>query len=107
MDARTRAEIDAAWGKVRASGRTDGIGSFVLSTYGQEDGAPPGKYKVIVAVSTTREEEPGVLEPVHENEGASSAAASPVPAKYSNPQTTSLLFEVTEAGPNEFTIDLK
>ena len=89
-------------GKVRASGTTDGVGSFTLSTYGQQDGAPPGKYKVLVAVSTVKEIEPGVLEP--EPEGG---FKSPIPVKYANPQTTDLLVEVTEKGSNEFTIDLK
>lgn len=88
--------------KVRASGRTDGVGSFVLSTYGQQDGAPPGKYKVVVAVSGTKEIEPGVLAP--EPEGG---FKSPIPIKYANPTTTDILVEVTEGGKNDFTIKLE
>ena len=87
--------------KVRATGRTDNVGSFVLSTYGTEDGAPPGRYKVTVAVSNIVEVEPGVLAP--EPEGG---FKSPIPLKYSNPSTTDILIEVTEGGKNDFTITL-
>ena len=87
--------------KVRAGGRTDGVGSFVLSTYGDQDGAPPGKYRVTVAVSLTKEIAPEVLEP--EPEGG---WKSPIPAKYANPATTDILVEVTQGGTNDFTIKL-
>jgi hypothetical protein len=89
-------------GKVSASGTTDGVGSFVLSTYGQEDGAPPGRYKVVVAADTAREIEPGVLEP--EPEGG---WKSPIPVKYANPDTTDVLVEITLGGENNFKIVLK
>jgi hypothetical protein len=88
--------------KIRGAGKTDGVGSFVISTYGQEDGAPPGKYRVTVAVSTVKEIEPGVLEP--EPEGG---FKSPIPTKYPNPATTDILVEVKEGGKNDFTIELK
>ncbi|MBN9521708.1 carboxypeptidase regulatory-like domain-containing protein, partial [bacterium] len=42
-------------GKVSANGKSDGVGSFTLSTYGQSDGLPAGKYKVTVAVSGAKE----------------------------------------------------
>jgi hypothetical protein len=64
--------------------------------------APPGKYRVTVAVSLTKEIEPGVLEP--EPEGG---WKSPIPAKYANPATTDILVEVTEGGSNDFQIVLK
>jgi hypothetical protein len=88
--------------KVRGGGRTDGVGSFVLSTYGDKDGIPPGKYKVTVAVSLAKEIEPGVLEP--EPEGG---WKSPIPIKYANPATTDILVEVKEGTKNEFNIVLK
>ena len=88
--------------KTRAHGRTDGVGSFVLSTYGQQDGVPPGRYKVTVAVSMVKEIEPGVLAP--EPEGG---FKSPIPLKYANPATTDILVEVTDGGKNDFTIELK
>jgi hypothetical protein len=88
--------------KVRAGGKTDGVGSFVMSTYGTDDGVPPGRYKVTVAVSGTKEIEPGVLAP--EPEGG---FKSPIPIKYANPTTTDILVEVTEGGKNDFTIKLE
>lgn len=88
--------------KVRAGARTDNVGSFVLSTYGADDGAPPGRYKVTVAVSGTVELEPGVLAP--EPPGG---FKSPIPTKYANPNTTDILVEVTEGGKNDFTIKLE
>jgi hypothetical protein len=89
-------------GKVASRGRTDGAGSFVLSTYGQEDGAPPGKYKVVVAAGGPREVEPGVLAP--EPPGG---FKSPIPTKYASAQTTDILVEVKQGEPNDFTIELK
>lgn len=88
--------------KVRGGGRTDNVGSFVLSTYGKDDGIPPGRYRVTVAVSGVKELEPGVLAP--EPEGG---FKSPIPSKYANPTTTDLLVEVKEGGKNDFTIELK
>jgi hypothetical protein len=89
-------------GKVRAGGRTDGVGSFFLSTYGDKDGVPAGKYKVTVAVSMTKEIAPDVLEPEPEK-----GWKSPIPEKYSNPATTDILVEVIEGKKNEFSIVLK
>jgi hypothetical protein len=87
---------------ISARGSTDGVGSFVLSTYGKDDGAPVGKYKVLVSVSFTVEVEPGVLAP--EPEGG---FKSPIPLKYANPKTTDILMEVKEGDPNDFKIELK
>jgi hypothetical protein len=89
-------------GKAASNGSTDGAGLFKLSTYGQQDGAPPGRYKVIVAASGAREVEPGVLAP--EPEGG---FKSPVPVKYGNPETTDIVVQVKEEGKNDLTIELK
>ena len=89
-------------GKTLASGMTDGVGSFVLTTYDQNDGVPPGKYKVVVAVDTVEEIEPGVLAP--EPEGG---FKSPIPLKYADSNTTDILVEVKEGSPNDFKIELK
>lgn len=88
-------------GKITARGKTDNAGTFTLSTYGEQDGAPVGKYKVVAAVSVVREIEPGVLAP--EPPGG---FTSPIPTKYANPATTDVLTEVKE-GKNQLTIDLK
>jgi hypothetical protein len=87
---------------VAARGKTDGVGSFVLTTYAKEDGAPVGKYKVLVAVSTVKEVEPGVLDA--EPEGG---FKSPIPAMYSDPSKTDILMEVKAGDKNDFTIELK
>jgi hypothetical protein len=88
-------------GTVSSYGRTDAAGTFTLSTYGEQDGAPPGKYKVTVAAGGATEIEPGVLAP--EPPGG---FRSPVPAKYADPDTTEIVVEVKEGEKNQFTIDL-
>jgi hypothetical protein len=88
-------------GKVAASGKTDAEGNFKLSTYGTDDGAPAGNYKVTVAVSAIQEIEPGVLAP--EPEGG---FKSPIPAKYGNPDTSGLTVEVPAGGKSDIEISL-
>jgi hypothetical protein len=89
--------------KTAPYGKSDAAGTFMLSTYGSQDGAPPGKYKVTVAVSGVKEIEPGVLE-----DEPPGGFKSPIPVKYANPQTTDLpVVEVKETGKNEIVIDLK
>jgi hypothetical protein len=90
-------------GKVAGRAQTDAAGIFsALSTYGKDYGIPPGKYKVMVAVSGTKEIEPGVLAP--EPEGG---FKSPIPMKYANPNTTDIIVDVKESGKNELLIELK
>ena len=88
--------------KVASRGKTDAAGTFVLSTYGTDDGAPPGKYKVTAAVSGAKEIEPGVLD-----DEPPGGFKSPIPIKYANPATTDILADVKETGKNEIVIDLK
>lgn len=89
-------------GKVSSYGATDASGTFALSTYGTRDGAPPGRYKVVVAAGGPREVEPGVLE-----DEPPGGFKSPVPAKYGKSNTTDIVLVVKEEGKNDFTIDLK
>ena len=89
-------------GSVSSYGSTDAAGTFVLSTYGSQDGVPPGRYKVTVAAAAPREVEPGVLE-----DEPPGGFKSPVPTKYANPSTTDIVVEVKEEGKNDFTIELK
>lgn len=88
-------------GVIAATGKTDDAGHFALTTYDAKDGAPPGKYTVVVATNATQEVETGVLAP--EPEGG---FKSPIPAKYADPNTSGLVIEVTEGGKNEFTLRL-
>lgn len=87
---------------VSARGTTDGVGSFILTTYNKDDGAPVGKYKVLISVNLAKEIEPGVLAP--EPPGG---FKSPIPTKYNNVNTTDILMEVKEGDNNDFTIELK
>lgn len=89
-------------GTVSASGSTDVAGAFKLTTYEDGDGAPAGKYRVLVAVGNAGEVEDGVLAP--EPDGG---FRSPIPEKYATVETSDILREVTTGGKNEFTIDLK
>lgn len=89
-------------GTVSSFGTTDAAGVFTLSTYGNQDGAPPGKYKVTAAAGGPKEIEPGVLEP--EPPGG---FKSPIPTQYADPATTTVVVEVKEGEKNQFTIDLE
>ena len=89
-------------GKISARGSSDAAGIFTLSTYSSNDGAPPGKYKVVAAVSGAKEIEPGVLAP--EPEGG---FKSPIPTKYASVNSTDIVVDVKENGKNELTIELK
>ena len=50
-------------GKVAPRGISDKDGKFSIATYGKDDGAPAGKYKVTAAKNMTKEISPGVLAP--------------------------------------------
>lgn len=87
---------------ISARGTTDSVGSFILTTYNKDDGAPVGKYKVLISANLAKEIEPGVLAP--EPPGG---FKSPIPIKYNNANTTDILIEVKEGDKNDFTIELK
>jgi hypothetical protein len=89
-------------GTISSRGMTDSAGVFTLSTYGNQDGAPPGRYKVLVAASGAKEIEPGVLE-----DEPPGGFKSPVPTKYANSATTDIVLEILQDGKNDFNIDLK
>ncbi len=71
-------------------------GTFTISTYAANDGAPAGEYKVTVECyqlkgsGTSLEPGPNIL-----------------PAKYSQPSTTDLSVRVAENSNNPHTIELK
>ena len=73
---------------------TEGDGTFVLSTYQANDGAPAGEYKVTVFYGK-EQFNPNDLIPNH-----------PIPEKYSKPETSDLT-AVVKSGKNEITLELK
>ncbi len=91
-----------------AYGLTDEDGKATLSTFGGDDGAVPGSYKVLVmkteaegaaaADEQSEEEEEEEEEVVHKHL---------LPEKYSRVDMTDLTADVTEDGDNNFTFELK
>ncbi len=76
-------------------------GKFVLSTYGDQDGAIVGKHKI--AVTCTDAQRPGYTPPADQE---APAGKSLIPKKYTRTSSSDLTETVTEDGPNEFTITL-
>jgi hypothetical protein len=90
-----------AEGKVTATGKTGPDGRFVLKAYGEQEGAPAGKYLVTVSVSGAQEIEPGVLAP--EPPGG---FKSPIPTKYGSSTTSGLSLEIPAAGSTDLKVEL-
>lgn len=94
-----------------ATGITDSRGRFKLSTFGSEDGAVPGDYKVTVT-KTAIDDKAGALTYEQLSELQSKGQAPPsdtknaLPQRYASAATTDLAFSVTASG-NDFTIELK
>ena len=78
----------------RPYGETDRDGRFLISTFGNKDGAPPGDYKVAVSGPATEGGEntfrPDAGEP--QTKGLVTS-----PARYGNPETSGLRIKVNEA----------
>lgn len=92
---------------VRPYAKSKSDGTFVVTSYLTDDGAPAGDYAVMVVV------EGGQANSQEEREDDMPAAPkpkgrrrSPVPAKYSDPTTSGLAFKVVE-GANELVLELK
>jgi len=103
-----------------ATAVTDEDGQFILSTFGQQDGAIPGEHTATV-VKTTKVElddpssDPGNSNTMEEAMTASAKAAaqgdapttkSLIPARYGNPETSELKFTVSATDTNDFDIKL-
>ena len=87
-------------GSETAKGKTNANGEFVLTTIAENDGVPPGEYKVTVAIDAD-ESDGGTGDEEH-------PPAHPViPLKYANPETTTLLVTVKETGQSDIVLELK
>lgn len=84
-----------------ARGTIQPDGSFVLGTYGDNDGAIIGKHKVRISCNETQR--PGYTPPAGEEAGVGKML---IPKKYVSVQTSGLTAEVKAGGPNEFHFDL-
>ena len=83
---------------------TDEQGNFQLSTFQQGDGAPGGKYQVTVR-KTVQESTPNPQGPDFPALVVKETAI--VPEKYSNPETSGLVAEVTDGGISDLKFELK
>lgn len=89
-------------GKVAPRGISDKDGKFSIATYGKDDGAPAGKYKVTAAKNMTKEISPGVLAPPPPG-----GFKSDIPIKYESVNTTDISVEIKVGEKNSLKIDLK
>jgi hypothetical protein len=89
-------------GKVAPRGISDKDGKFSIATYGKDDGAPTGKYKVTAAKNMTKEISPGVLAPPPPG-----GFKSDIPTKYESVNTTDIAVEIKAGEKNSLKIDLK
>jgi hypothetical protein len=89
-------------GKVAPRGISDKDGKFSIATYGKNDGAPAGKYKVTAAKNMTTEISPGVLAPPPPG-----GFKSDIPTKYESVNTTDISVEIKAGEKNSLKIDLK
>lgn len=89
-----------------AAGRTDASGKFALQTFDPNDGAVPGEYKVTVTKSEMAAAPAAATSDDYEAPTPSQERAL-LPNRYSKPDSSQLTATVTEAGPNDFTFELK
>jgi hypothetical protein len=109
-------EVANAKMTVRPYAKTGADGTFKLTSYVADDGAPIGDYTVIVQKTggTADADDPDADPENPPSKGkpktfAATVAAlknSRLPAKYSNPTTSDLTFTVKD-GPNQLDFDLK
>jgi hypothetical protein len=84
--------FEAEGGKTSAVGELDRDGAFRLSTFGANDGAMPGKYRVAIS-------------PPNNPDPDKPPTRSKLPAKYANLETSGLTAEV-KPGQNNIELEL-
>jgi len=85
-----------------ASGWIEDDGSFTLGTFSDADGARVGRHRVAVTAALRKPTAPPNFD---RDPPAAGWPRSPIPARYSNPDASGLVFEV-EPGSNTFVISL-
>jgi hypothetical protein len=85
-------------------GKVSADGSFTLTTYDPDDGAPEGEYGVTVEWRGKPKE--GKMNLGIEGGGSGAAAQSLLNPKYGNPQQPAFKVTVKKGQPNEFTFDV-
>ena len=94
---------------IRPAAKSKADGTFVVTSYHVDDGAPLGEYAVMVVLEGAQaasEEDRENDTPTEKRPKGKGRRASPLPPKYSNPATSGLSFTVKE-GPNTLDLDLK
>ncbi|MEO8497827.1 MAG: hypothetical protein ABI614_22400 [Planctomycetota bacterium] len=82
-----------------ASGQTDAAGKFTLSTFGNNDGAVLGDHKISITPYLKDVPMPETVE------AAAALPKLPFPARYANPDTSTLTAKV-DSGANEKNFEL-
>ena len=94
-----------------ATGSTDAEGVFRLSSYRAADGALPGKYKVVVQLPLTSQGGAAAATPTEAQQGGTGTSGSKglaiLPARYSQPDQTTLEQVVPPAGEVVFELQSK
>ena len=99
--------IDAATEKRiggKPFGKVKDDGTFVLTTYAEGDGAPPGEYGVTVDWRPSTKDTKGAKFSI--GDAGASSGPSKLSAKYGNPQQPVLKATVAASGSNQFTFDV-
>lgn len=87
-------------GSHSASGLSKADGTFTLSAFPPNDGAVPGKYKVMVIKSDVPE--------IQDENSAELATAKPlIPTQYSDPNKSGLAVEIPADGKTDIKLELK
>lgn len=106
-------KFELADGSRSAVGKTDASGKYTLTTFGSDDGALPGSYKVSIVQYETPPITPAKSEAEYVPPEMLPASAKPapprnlLPSKYADVKSSNLTATVTENGENKFDFNLQ